>query len=88
MPYHSDSSDVVALLCLEGAKSGGLSSVVSSTTLWNEMLRRRPDLAEQLMRPLCRTRWGEIPAGYKRYAEFAVFKPCAAVHMRIGRLSP
>jgi hypothetical protein len=42
--HHTDSCDVVGLLCLRAAKSGGLSSLVSSTTIFNEMRRRRPDL--------------------------------------------
>ncbi|MDI9918148.1 TauD/TfdA family dioxygenase [Rhodococcus sp. IEGM 1379] len=48
LPFHSDSSDVVALMCLRGAKSGGASSLVSGTTIYNEVLRRRPDLAPML----------------------------------------
>ena len=45
LPYHTDSSDTVGLLCLQPSKSGGLSSVVSSTTVFNETFIRRPDLA-------------------------------------------
>src|SRR5579871_2197366 len=37
--YHTDSSDIVALLCLQTAKAGGLSSLVSSVTIYNEMRR-------------------------------------------------
>lgn len=48
LPFHSDSSDVVALMCLRGAKEGGASSLVSGTTIYNEILRRRPDLASLL----------------------------------------
>jgi hypothetical protein len=48
LPFHSDRSDVVALMCLRGAKEGGASSLVSGTTIYNEMLRRRPDLAPRL----------------------------------------
>jgi hypothetical protein len=48
LPFHSDSSDVVALMCLRGAKEGGASSLVSGTTIYNEVLRRRPDLAPLL----------------------------------------
>ena len=75
--FHADSSDLVALLCLRTAKAGGLSSIVSSTTLWNEMARTRPDLARILMEPLYYTRWGEIPEGRKPYAEISVFTPSA-----------
>lgn len=67
LPYHTDSSDLVGLLCLKKSKAGGLSSLVSTTTIYNEMVRRRPDLAAVLMQPLHRTRWGEVPEGRKPY---------------------
>ena len=41
--YHIDRCDVVALLCLKRAMSGGLSAIVSSMTLHNVMAERRPD---------------------------------------------
>ena len=50
--YHTDFADLVGLLCLRTPQSGGLSSIASSTTLWNEMLRRRPDLARALLEPV------------------------------------
>src|SRR5262249_26701962 len=34
--YHTDSCDVVGLLCLQPAKTGGFSSLVSSVTIFNE----------------------------------------------------
>ena len=43
--YHSDSSDIVSLMCLRPAKKGGASSLVSAATIYNEVLARRPDLA-------------------------------------------
>jgi hypothetical protein len=75
LAYHADSSDIVALLCLRSGRSGGLSSIVSSTTLWNELVRRRPDHARALMQPLYYTRWGEVPAGRRPWAEIAAFTP-------------
>ncbi|WP_173081516.1 TauD/TfdA family dioxygenase [Phytohabitans rumicis] len=51
LPFHSDSSDVVALMCLRAAQAGGSSSLVSGTTIYNEVLRRRPDLAHLLFEP-------------------------------------
>lgn len=51
LPFHSDTSDVVALMCLRAAKHGGASSLVSGTTIYNEILRRRPDLAPLLFEP-------------------------------------
>ena len=35
--FHTDSADVVALLCLNKAKSGGESLLVSAVTVFNEM---------------------------------------------------
>ncbi|ONH61497.1 taurine dioxygenase [Frankia sp. CcI49] len=51
LPYHSDSSDAVALMCLRPPASGGLSSLVSGATVFNELLARRPDLAPLLLEP-------------------------------------
>jgi hypothetical protein len=49
--YHSDSSDVVGLLCVRPAKVGGVSTVVSAAAVFNEASRRRPDLVDVLMQP-------------------------------------
>lgn len=51
LPFHSDSADVVGLMCLQTARSGGESSLVSGPTLYNEVLSRRPDLVELLFEP-------------------------------------
>lgn len=71
--FHTDSSDVVGLLCLQTAKSGGLSSLVSSTTIFNEMRRRRPDLLKVLLDPIETDRRGETPDGSKPYFNIPVF---------------
>lgn len=71
--HHTDSCDVVALLCLKAAKKGGLSSLVSSTTIFNEMRRRRPDLLKVLMEPIETDRRGEVPEGGKPYFTIPVF---------------
>jgi hypothetical protein len=76
LPYHTDSSDIVGLLCLKKSKSGGLSSIVSTTTIYNEMLMRRPDLAAVLTQPLYRTRWGEVPEGRLPYYGTPAFSLC------------
>jgi hypothetical protein len=71
--FHTDSCDVVGLLCLSTAKSGGLSSLVSSTTIFNEMRRRRPDLARVLFEPVETDRRGEVAEGEKPYFNIPVF---------------
>jgi hypothetical protein len=75
LPFHTDISDIASLLCWRPAKSGGASSLASSTTLFNEIRKQRPDLLEVLMQPFQRTRWGEIPEGKDPWSEVPVFMP-------------
>ncbi len=75
LPYHCDSSDIVALLCLKPAKAGGKSSIVSSWALFNEMLARHPDLLPALLQPVYRDRRGEVPAGAEDWYAVPVFNP-------------
>lgn len=62
-PFHVDGSDVVGLLCLQPAKSGGLSQIVSSVTVYDEVARRRPDLEPLLHQPWYFDRYGEERPG-------------------------
>jgi Taurine catabolism dioxygenase TauD, TfdA family len=71
--YHTDSCDIVGLLCLRPAKSGGLSSLVSSVTIFNEMRRLRPDLVGCLFEPIETDRRGEVAPGQKPYFQIPVF---------------
>ncbi|MGD9988572.1 TauD/TfdA family dioxygenase [Pseudonocardia sp.] len=48
LDYHADSSDVVGLLCIRPAMRGGVSTIVSAVAVHDEIVRRRPDLAEVL----------------------------------------
>ena len=41
--FHTDRCDIVGLLCLQEARSGGVSSIVSSTTIYNEIARNHPE---------------------------------------------
>jgi hypothetical protein len=65
--FHADSCDVVALACLCKAKSGGESLLCSALTVYNEILRTRPDLAAELLRPVAIDRRGEVPEGMKPF---------------------
>lgn len=71
--FHADSCDIVGLLCLRKAKSGGNSAIISSVTLFNEILERRPDLLPVLCQPFAVDRRGEVPAGQKPWYDFPVF---------------
>ncbi len=49
--FHNDGGDLVMLLCRRAAKRGGTSRMVSAVTLFNEVLKRDPDLARVLQEP-------------------------------------
>ena len=70
--FHTDSADVVGLLCIREAMEGGKSLLVSTTTIYNEMMRLRPDLAPLLFEPLATDRRGEVPEGQKPFFEIPV----------------
>jgi Taurine catabolism dioxygenase TauD, TfdA family len=65
--FHTDGSDIVGLLCLRRAKSGGLSQIASSQAVFNEIQRRRPDLIPLLFEPMYWDSGGEHRAGEKPY---------------------
>lgn len=67
--FHTDSCDVVGLLCVREAMEGGKSLLVSTSTIYNEMRRLRPDLVALLFEPIATDRRGEVPVGQKPYFE-------------------
>ncbi len=71
--FHTDSSDVVGLLCLKTAKTGGTSLLVSASTIYNEMRKHRPDLLKLLLEPIATDRRGEVPEGMLPYLLIPVF---------------
>jgi hypothetical protein len=52
LDYHTDGSDLVGLLCLRTARTGGLSCVANAVAIHNEMVRRCPELAAALYEPM------------------------------------
>lgn len=67
--FHTDSADVVGLLCIREAMQGGRSLLVSAETIYNRMREQRPDLLEKLFDPIPTDRRGEIPEGAKPWME-------------------
>ena len=61
--FHTDGADVIGLLCLHAARSGGESKLASSYAVYNEILRRRPDLLDVLYEPMWWDRNGEESPG-------------------------
>ena len=81
LEYHTDSVDIVGLLCLQTAKAGGASYLASSMTVFNEVLRRRPDVVPALFEPFPTDRRGEVPEGMKPWFDIPIY------HWHAGRLS-
>jgi hypothetical protein len=70
--FHTDGADVIGLLCLHGAKSGGESRIVSAAAVHNELLRRDPELVETLYAPMPWDRNGEESPGEPPFYELPV----------------
>jgi hypothetical protein len=70
--FHSDGSDLVALLCIRQGVSGGENRLVSTTALYNEILRRRPDLISLLYEPFYWDRNDEQPEGQDPFFQLPI----------------
>lgn len=49
--FHTDGADVIGLLCLRGARRGGLSRIVSSVSVFNRLLATHRELVPLLLEP-------------------------------------
>ncbi len=91
LSFHTDRCDVIGFLCWRQAKSGGENEVVSSMTVYNEILRRRPDLLKVLCEPFVYKRHtvdGGNELAYCRQPIFAFFDnhfSCAFLRVLIDR---
>jgi alpha-ketoglutarate-dependent taurine dioxygenase len=70
--FHTDSADLVALLCLRTAITGGRSSLASAAAVFNEVLARAPELARALFEPVATDHRGEEPPGARPWFEIPV----------------
>lgn len=73
LDFHSDGCDVVGLVCINTAKKGGSSALVSAVAVHDEMFRSRPELCEALYQPILFDRRGEIPEGKKPWIYMPIF---------------
>ena len=96
LTYHVDAADVTGLFCLHPAKEGGLSRIVSSVAIHNEIQRTRPDLLEILYQPFPWSMQGnELPGTLGFYTQpiFGLqegFFACryTRTHIRSAELNP
>jgi Taurine catabolism dioxygenase TauD, TfdA family len=73
MRFHTDACDYVGLLCLHPSKRGGESRIASSVTVYNRMLKSRPDLVKVLTEDFYRSRSGEVSPGELPYFKQPIF---------------
>jgi hypothetical protein len=66
---HCDAADVVGLLCLQTAASGGHSRIVSTVSLYNALVTEQPDLVPHLFEPFKLDGRGERPEGAAPFSE-------------------
>jgi hypothetical protein len=70
--FHTDGADIIGLLCLQRARRGGESRIVSAGAVYNEILRRDPRLLDVLYEPMYWDRNGEESTGEDPYFRLPV----------------
>jgi hypothetical protein len=73
LPYHSDGSDLVGLMCLQRSAEGGVSTVCNALAIHNDLVREAPELAAELYEPQPYDFRGEQRKGGKAYYLVPVF---------------
>ncbi len=76
LPFHTDGSDLVGLLCLQNGIAGGLSTVANSVSIHNRLVRESPELAAELYQPQPFDFRGEQPEGGKGWYTVPIFTAC------------
>ena len=69
---HTDSADLVGLMCLRDAQSGGVSRLTSAVTVHNVMLENYPEALERLYQGYVFHRRGEEQPGELPYTPYRV----------------
>ena len=83
LDFHTDGADIIGLLCLKRAKSGGLSRIASSVSVFNEVRRLRPDLVPLLFQGFYWDREADAGPGEPPYFNFPI---CRYENGRLGTL--
>jgi hypothetical protein len=73
LPFHVDRTDLIGLLCVSPARSGGLSRIVSSAMVHDLLLAESPELAALLYEPFPNDRRGEEQPGESPWCDIPVF---------------
>ncbi|WP_111977036.1 TauD/TfdA family dioxygenase [Algibacillus agarilyticus] len=73
LPWHTDRSDIVSLLCINKSATGGESKLASLTNVYNKIKKERPDLAEVLCTDFYHGRAPFEADGLSAYYQLPVF---------------
>ncbi len=79
--FHTDGADVIGLMCLKGAKFGGISRIVSSVAIFNEILARESELVPTLFEPFPFDKQGQEKPGEQGWWEFPI---CRVADSKLG----
>jgi hypothetical protein len=71
--YHNDGADAFMLLCYRSARSGGRSKLVSAVSVFNRILRDRPELAEALQQSFDFDARGQQRPGAPPYQRLPIY---------------
>ena len=77
--FHTDKDDIISLLCVRQAKTGGHSRLVSALSIHNEIAATRPDLLAPLYEGYYFHFFGERPPGAGAISDYKVPVFCHAV---------
>ncbi len=96
MSFHSDQCDYVALICVHPSKTGGASRIVSTVTIYNEMLKTSPEQVDALTAEFYLTNHGEVSPGKPPWYRMPLFSfhdgyftaRGAGAHIRKAQLLP
>lgn len=70
--FHCDGADIIGLMCLQPSLSGGESKLASSVTVFNEVMRQRPDLVPVFFETLCFDLHEQQKSGEKGWWEMPI----------------
>lgn len=73
LPFHNDGGDIFMLLCLQVARRGGQTKLISAGTVFNQILAERPDLAELLQEDFYFDARAQELDGAERFQKVPIF---------------
>ena len=73
LSFHTDRCDVIGFMCLRQALSGGENQLVSSVSVYNQILQERPDLLQLLTEPYCYQRHNVDTGNDAPYCQQPIF---------------